>query len=611
MKAAFARWPRAGLGGLAERLGLGGQSAGGDEDATPPDLGGAVWLSSLAINLLALGLPLVILQVYDRILPNEALGTFALLLSGLAVVLVLDATLKIARAHVVGWSAAQFEHRTATEVVGRFLYASPSDIERSPPGVHLDRLQAIDTLREFYGGQSRLLLVDFPFLFVFLGLIWVIGGIVVLVPIAMIGVLAVVSYFAGRALKDRLAKRSELDDRRYSFIIEALTGIETIKSMGMEPQMQRRYERLQSTGAASAYNAITLGNLVQTIGGTISNLTMILIVSLGALLVIDGSMSIGGLAACTLLGGRTLQPLLRGMSVWTQLQSLEVARGRVSELHEMERAPARKPQRLSRLEPEVAFRDVSFSYTRDGPKVLDGFSLIVKPGEMIALTGPEGDGKSTLLKLVMGEIKPDSGEVSIGGYDAAGDAREDLAIDISYVPPRARLFKGTILENLTMFHEGDAIDRARAAAQMIGLEEDIHRLPQGYDTEVSTGISDELPGGMLQRIVIARSIARGASILLFDEANAGLDRKADGQLIDALKELKGEITIIAISHRPSLIRLADRVVSIHKGRARLRHDFAPPAPAQKAAPEGPAETDASTGAEAATSATSKSAGGAA
>ena len=572
MKTQEATSPPRAQQGLMHKMGFGVDD--GESGVAPPSLSRAVWLASLAINLLALGLPMVILQVYDRILPNEALGTFALLLGGLAVVLVLDATLKIARAHVVGWAAAQFEHQTSTELVGRFLYASPGEIERAPPGVHLDRLQAIDTLREFYGGQSRLLLVDLPFLFIFLGLIFVIGGPVVLVPLAMIAVLAVVSLLAGRALKARQAQRAELDDRRYSFIIEVLSGIQTIKSMAMEPQMQRRYERLQSTGAGSAYKSIVLGNLVQTLGGIISNLTMILIVSAGALLVIDGTLSVGGLAACTLLGGRALQPLLKGMSVWTQIQSLDVARAQVAELQEMEAAPAHEPAHIPGLKGNVAFRDVTFRYG-DNAALLDKFSLIVKPGEMLALTGPEGDGKSTLLKLIMGELAPEEGQVFIDQYDASGQRRDDLALDIAYMPATATLFQGTILENLTMFREGDAIDRARDAAQMIGLEEDIHRLPQGYDTQVSQGISDELPGGMMQRIVIARALARDARILLFDEANAGLDRKADMQLTDALKQLKGKITIIAVSHRPSLIRLADRVISIRKGRARLNHEFSP------------------------------------
>lgn len=575
---------------LAAKMGL--VPSAGDDAIAPPKLSKAVWLSSLAINILALGLPMVILQVYDRILPNEALGTFTLLLSGLGIVLVLDATLKIARAHVVGWAAAQFEHRTSTELVGRFLYASPSDIEKAPPGVHLDRLQAIDTLREFYGGQSRLLLVDLPFLFIFLGLIFIIGGPVVLVPLAMIGLLALVSLAAGRALKERQAQRAELDDRRYSFIIEALAGIQTIKSMAMEPQMQRRYERLQRTGAASAYKSIVLGNAVQTVGGVISNLTMVLIVSSGALLVINGTLSVGGLAACTLLGGRALQPLLKGMSVWTQMQSLDVARAQVAELLVMQPAPVREPEAIEGLKGNIAFRDVTFRYSADDAALLDKFSLIVKPGEMLALTGPEGDGKSTLLKLIMGEVTPEAGQVLIDTYEAAGEQRDDLALDIAYVPPAATLFKGTILQNLTMFREGDAIDRAREAARMIGLEEDIHRLPQGYDTEVSQGISDELPGGMMQRIIIARALGRGARVLLFDEANAGLDRKADAQLMDALIALKGSVTMIAVSHRPSLIKLADRVVSIHMGRARLNHEFAAPKAPAPRAEAAPASADA-------------------
>ncbi len=544
---------------------------------TAPPLHAAVMISSVFINLLALALPLVILQVYDRILPNQSYDTLGLLLIGLGVVVILDTVMKVARAYLVGWSAARYEHHVGIAAVERILNAPSNLIENDAPSVHVDRLNAVDAMREFYGGQSRLLLIDLPFIFIFLGLIAFVGGYLVLVPLILFVVLGTATLMCGRSLREVLQNRSDFDDRKYDFIIEALSGIQTIKSMAMEPQFQRRFERLQKTGVNAAYKTIVLGNAAQSFGNLFANLTMISVVSVGAIFVIQGSLTVGTLACCTLLSGRTIQPLLKGLGLWTQLQSLSIAKRRIEELFALPTVVESGMGPIADCTGEIKVRNLSFSYSPDSPKLMDDISFEVAPGEIIAIKGDDGCGKSTLVRMMAGQFEPGEGEVRIDGYDVCGPWKKALSEWVAYVPQTSSMFHGTILQNITMFRTGEAIDAARQAAQLIGLEADIHRLPEGYDTPISEGITEELPSGLMQRIVIARALARQPKVLVFDEANGSLDARGDRLLREGLDKLRGEMTIVIVSLRPSFIKLADRVFELADGRLQLDHAYTRPA----------------------------------
>ena len=535
-----------------------------EHNAAPP-LPWAIYVSSFFINLLALALPLVILQVYDRILPNEATATLSLLAIGLCGVLVLDTAMKIARAHMVGWVTAHHEYRISMEAVTRILNARSVDLEAEAPSVHLDRLNALDAMREFYGGQSRLLLLDLPFVFIFLGLMAFIGGYIVIVPIVLFLLLGSISIKRGGVLRAVLQSRSQHDDRRYDFIIESLVGIETIKTMAMEPQILRRFERLQKIGANASHDTILLGNEVQIIGVLFSNLAMICVVTVGAFMVIHGQLTMGTLAACTLLSGRTIQPLLKGLGLWTQLQRLSVARDQITKLFAVDAAATKGGETIEQLDGSIKISGVSFAYGPDTPLVLKNVSLDLEPGEIIGLRGGDGSGKSTVIKMIQGEVRPTTGDVRLGEYDPSRISRSSMHDWVAYVPKDTAIFRGTIMENITLFRGGEIIDCAREAAQAIGLESDIHRLPAGYDMMLSEGITEELPAGMMQRIVICRALARRPKILLFDEANTSLDARSDALLRQGLERLKGRTTVLLVSLRPSMLRIADRVYSLLDG----------------------------------------------
>lgn len=555
--------------------------------AAPP-LHHAAILSSVFINVLALALPLVILQVYDRILPNQALETLTFLMLGMAGVVLVDVVLKVARAHLVGWTAGQFQHRTGIESVSRILSAPSHLIEQQAPSVYVDRLNAIDALRDFYGGQSRLLLLDLPFIFIFLGLIAFVGGYLIFVPLALFAILGVATLICGRALKNVLETRSTHDDRRYDFIVEALNGIQTVKAMAMEPQIQRRYERLQRTAAETGYKTIILGNAAQSFGNLFANLTMVSVVSVGALLVIDGKLTIGALACCSLLSGRTIQPLLKGLGLWTQMQNLSVARDRLEDLQSLPPIDVSEFEPIEDCKGRVEISGLSFAYSEDDAHVLDDVNLRIEPGSIVGIKGDDGSGKSTFIRILAGQIAPTSGSVTVDGFDLHQDGARALAEWIAYVPQGSAIFRGTILENLTMFRTGEAIDIAREAAALIGLEEDIHRLPEGYDTPLSEGVTDELPAGMMQRIAIARALARRPKVLLFDEANRSLDTEGDRLFREGLEKLRGEMTIIIVSQRPSILRVADQVYEFAEGilAPAAEHTGQPPATGQSTAETG-------------------------
>jgi len=540
-----------------------------------------VLAASFTLNLLALVMPIVILQTYDRIVPNESVDTLLLLVAFVAGALVLDAFLRLGRTHVTGWAAARFEHRLGCSMVRRLLSADLVAYERSAPGVHLDRLTAIDRLRDFYCGQSILVMVDLPFAILFLGLIAYLAGALVLVPLGILAGFSVMAWQLGRKLRAAIEDRSEVDDRRYNFIIELLTGIHTVKALGMEAQMVRRYERLQESSAVSGIEVNKLSGRAQSLGALFSNLTIVLTAGFGSLWVIQGELTTGGLAASSLLAGRSLQPLLRAMGLWTQFQNVEVARVRVEEAMA---TPPEAPANLPALPPvagALKLEGVRFAYDADGPEIFRGIDLEVPAGGAIGIRGANGIGKSTLLRLMLRLYNPTAGRITIDGHDLAKFDPQCIREQVVYLPQQAVLFQGTIMDNLTGFRGEEAIEPALEVAAWLGLDSVIARLPDGYESRVGESGADALPGGIRQRIAIAHAIARGPKVVLFDEANSYLDASGDAMLRTVLEQLKGRTTLILVSHRPSLLQLADTIYEIRDGvlverTARAR----PEAPAQ-------------------------------
>jgi len=524
-----------------------------------------VLVASLALNILSLGLPIVILQVYDRIIPRAAIDTFILLILGLVIVLVLDGALRMLRYYVTGWWAARFEHSASCRAMQRLLTTDVAHFQTEAPGVQLDRLSAIDKLRDFYGSQAVISLVDLPFVVVFLILIGLIGGPIVVVPLIVLALSVVASLFVGRWLHSALKRRQQNDDRRYSFIIEVLTGIHSVKGLALEALMSRRHERLQEGSAESNYATAYRAVVAQGLGVFSSQITIVAVVGLGGMLVIQGDLSIGMLAACSLLAGRSVQPMLRALGVWTQFQNIKIAEAQANEILRLPCQVKAHAPNMPPLDGDIELSDVQFSYPAAAEALFENVNLTVRAGETVAISGNNGSGKSTLLWLIMGMLEPASGRIRLDGHNPAEFEPTSVRSQIAYLPQNSVLFRGTFLENLTMFRGDEYLDPAMEFAAKLGLDEVLARMPHGLETRVGNTTSETLPRGVRQLIGIVRALVTQPKIVLFDEANAALDVRTDERVKSLLEELHATRTMVLITHRPSLIKMADRVYDLDSG----------------------------------------------
>lgn len=523
-----------------------------------------VVLASLFLNLLALALPLALLQVYDRIIPNAAHGTLAMLLLGVLAAVLLEALLRTARAVLLSWAGVQFEHRAATEAFARVMAAPADELEHRGAGELLERMAGLPTVREVFAEHWTLLACDLPFVALFLGVMWLIAGWLVLAPAAILAAIVVTGALGADRVRKAIQTFNQVRDRRQNFSIEVIQGIHAVKSMAMESQMVQRYARLQEA-VAEASHAVTAGNsTAMSVGTAYSQLATLVVVTAGASMVVDHHLSVGGLAACTMLTSRALQPVQKAVALWTRFQTAKLMRERFATIFDLPVEPAPAMAASGPVQGSVVLRDVSLA-VGDGEELFRALDLSVMPGERIAIVGDNGSGKSSLLRLIAGGLRPSSGEVLLDGFPVADWDKEALANEgIAYVPQHGELFRGTIIENLTMFRPHLRKEALRIAREL-GLDEVVFRLPQGYHTRVGDGSSDALPRGIVQRIAVARALATKPRVLLFDEANATMDGGGDERLRRYLAGMGRDCTMILVTLRPSLQKMVDRLLMIEGG----------------------------------------------
>ncbi len=522
-------------------------------------------MSSFAINLLALALPVVILQFYDRVIPYQSMGTALALLTGMFLVVCMDLLIKMLRSMILSWESARFDHKASVDAMDQILQADTLEFDSRPSGYYIDRLHALENIQEFYSGQSILLLIDLPFVLIYLALISVIAGPLVAIPLVLMGVFFLISFRTGTQLHKSLVTRSNMEDRRQNFVIELLQGIHTAKSMAMESLMLRRYERLQYQSAGSIYDLSKINSISQGVGATFSQLAVICFVGVGSIAVVQGDLTMGALAAGTMLTSRALQPGLRAMGVWTQFQSVRLAIEKVNELFSIPVENSGEYNCAKAIGGRIEVKDVEFRYAGQDVPLLHNLSLHIDPGEMVGITGNNGAGKSTLISMLSGFLQPDSGSISIGGTELKEFEIESLRSQIGIVPQQGSIFEGTILENMTLYREGEAVEQAIELAAKLGLGEIVSKLPDGLDTYIGGSAAGSLSEGVKQKIIIVRSLVGNPPIIFFDDSNANFDVKNDAKLLELIKELKGQRTMVIVSHRPSILRLCDRKFELADG----------------------------------------------
>jgi len=520
-------------------------------------------LSTGLINLLALALPLGILQIMDRVVSNQVLSTLIFLVIGILAAMVLEEVLRAANSHVTGWLGARFEHAASVSALTRLMYVPLRHLQREEPIAHAERVSAATKVAEFYSGQSLLVIFDLPFALLFLFVIYLIGGWLVLVPLVLLLVFIYIIIHFGDWLRLLVEQRHIMDDRRSNFLVEVFTGIHSVKTLMMEAQMERRYELLQDSNSAMSEKLAFGSAMASATGMLFSQIMIVGVVFGGAWGVLTGQMTPGGLAACMMLSVRALQPLRRSLTIWLRYQTFVSALARLQEVVAMPVVDDKTNNPLPPVRESLELKQVSL-YRSGGTPLFAGLSLTIRAGECVGIRGDSGSGKSSLLSLLNGMDQPESGTVLVDGRPLGEFSADSVQRQIAMIPQNGSIVAGTILQNMTMFD--DALNSTVLdIASRMGLDRVVAGLKLGYETPLGEGNAEILPTGVRQLITIVRALARNPSVIVFDEANISLDLQADQLLRDYLAEQKGKCILILVTHRPSLLALADRMFTLSAG----------------------------------------------
>lgn len=522
--------------------------------------------ASFAINVLSLAVPLTLMQVYDRIIPNQSTSTLTWFVVVCAVAVLTEGVLRLFRAQISAWSAARFEHLVSTGAMDKILGSSLAEFERHGLGVHLDRMNAVTTLRGFYSGQVFQVILDLPFAALFVLIVGYLGGVVVIVPIIMISLYFVLIRIVKRNFEKSRSDQVATNDRRFNFIIELLGGVHLLKSQAMEEQMLRRYERLQASTATANMDVSYWSTLPGTIGSSFSLITMFGVIAVGGGEVISGNMTLGGLAACMLLAGRALSPIQSAAGFWVRFSNAEIARKRLAEIADI-------PQEIQESAPDfpsdvdgwIRLQHVTATFDENSDPIIDDISLDVEPGELIGFLGKSSSGTSTLMSMIIGRMKPSAGSIFIDDYNVNEWDVSNLRGRIEYVAQGGTLFKGSVLDNIAVF-DPQKYEAALDAASLLGLDDLVSSLPQGYETHVDVQAANFLPSGLIQRICIARALVVKPRILILDKTDAAMDHDTMELFEWLIEKLKGTCTILLVTNQRRLLRNSDRLFELYYGK---------------------------------------------
>lgn len=525
-----------------------------------------VLLAAFMINFFAVAMPLFVMNVYDRVVPNNATDTLWALSVGVLVVITAELVLRTMRGHFVDLAGSRIDVRLSSFIMERVL-GLRMEARPTSAGSFAANLRAFESVRDFISSATVVAFIDLPFALLFLVVIGWIGW-PLLIPFVL-GVCLLLAY--AMTVQGRMHELAETTYRagaqRNATLIEGLVGIETIKAMGAESAIQRKWESsaalLARVGAQLRLLAATTTNGAQWIQQTVS----VVIIVIGVYLIDEGALTMGGLIACYMLSSRAMAPIGQVAALLVQYHTAATA---LSSLDELMERPVERPEGtafISRhgLKGDIELRDVSFTYPGEDTPALRNVSLRIRPGEHVAILGRIGSGKTTLEKLILGLYQPTGGAVLVDGIDLRQLDPAELRRNIGYVPQDVTLFYGSLRDNIALsapLADDAAIVRA---ARIAGVIEHANAHPRGFDMLVSER-GESLSGGQRQGVAIARAVINDPPILLLDEPTASMDHTSEETVKNQLRSYAVGRTMIVITHRTSLLDMADRIIVIDAGK---------------------------------------------
>ena len=519
------------------------------------------------INLVALIVPLFIMMIYDKVIGAKSPDTLPYLVSGVVILLLSDLVLRLLRARLLGSVAGRLDYLIGVETFRHMILLPPLFTERSTVAAQLSRLKQFDSVRDFFTGPNAAIVLELPFVFLFIIVIGVLAGPIAVIPLAMVAAFIVLGLLWIPSLNQKILRSGKTRTDKHRILMQTLNGRSEIKAIGGETVWWERFREVSGEAVMANYQTLVGNGIMSSIAQGMMTLSGVAVIGLGTLSVIAGEMTIGALIATMALVWRVLSPLQSAFLSFSKFQHTLKAIKQINQLMRLkiERHTGQSGLMLSELQGSMKIDRVSFRYGPEMDPALLGVAFEIKAGEMVAVVGNTGSGKSSLLKLIAGMYRPQGGSISIDDLDMRQLNAMDLRRAIAYVPQETKLFYGSIAQNMRL-NNGMATDKElEEAASEAGILQEIQNLPKGFDTLVGDSATDRMPPGFLRSLSMARAFVSPARILLLDEPGASLDEASDRRFIEQINKLKGKRTIIMVSHRPSHIRLADKAVLLTNG----------------------------------------------
>jgi subfamily B ATP-binding cassette protein HlyB/CyaB len=526
-----------------------------------------VLVASFFLQLFALVSPLFFQVVIDKVLVHRSINTLDVLVMGLAAVSLFETILGTLRTYLFAHTTNRIDVELGARLFRHLLALPMAYFQARRVGDSVARVRELENIRNFLTSSALTLVIDLLFTSVFLAVMFAYSPLLTWIVLGSFPFYIAISAAVTPLFRRRLDEKFRRGAENQAFLVESVTGIETLKAMAVEPQMQRRWEEQLAGYVTASFRVLSLGNTASQAVQFISKVVAAAILYFGAKQVIDGMLSVGELVAFNILAGRVGAPVLRLAQVWQDFHQARLSVLRLGDILNTAAEPthAAARSRLPAIRGNITFDHVSFRYRIDGQQVLHDVSFDVPAGQIVGIVGPSGSGKSTFAKLVQRLYVPESGRVLIDGMDLGIADPAWLRRQIGVVLQENVLFNASVRENIALADPAMPMERVIAAATLAGAHDFILELPEGYDTVVGERGST-LSGGQRQRIAIARALITDPRILIFDEATSALDYESERIIQHNMKEIARGRTVLVIAHRLSTVRAADRIVTLERGR---------------------------------------------
>ncbi len=525
-----------------------------------------VLYASLLINLFVLASPLFTMNVYDRVVPNNAIETLWVFAIGVTLVYIIDTFLKFTRTFLLE-SAAKKSDIIMSSIIFEKVLDLKMENHPASVGSFASNLKDFDSIRGFLTNATMAAVIDLPFAIIFLVVIGYIGGSIVLIPVTTMLFILTYAFFIKKPLRASIESTHEASAKKSSILIETLSNIETLKSLGTLNQVQYKWEESTGEIAEKSLKSRMISSSIPTITQLLIQINTVMIIVYGVYLIQDFELSMGGLIAIVILTGRTLAPMGQVASLMTNYEDTKTSYETLNDIiaQESERPNGKQFVERPDFHGLIEFVDVTFSYPDTEVPALKNVSFTINPGEHVAIIGRIGSGKSTIQKLILGLFSPDSGQILIDGIDLKQIDPADLRKNMSYVSQDVMLFRGTVKDNIT-YRATHASDGAMIrAAQISGTSEFIKKHPRGYEMPIGER-GQGLSGGQKQSIGIARAFLLSTPIMLMDEPSNAMDQVTESRLLQSMSESLDGVTTLYVTQKMTLLSIVDRVIVLNDGK---------------------------------------------